>query len=106
MTAQALPNRGRIALGSIAVAALLYRMLLRRPIRNWGATDAEANARLPGDELLEEATASRPARSRLVLLRPRSGPGSPRWVPPRAAAPTPTTGSRTCSGSTCTAPTA
>jgi hypothetical protein len=55
MTAQALPNRGRIALGSIAVAAMLYRLLLRRPILNWGATDAEANARLPGDELLEEA---------------------------------------------------
>ena len=43
-----------MALGSIA-ATLLYLMLLRRPILNWGATDAEANARLPGDELLEEA---------------------------------------------------
>ena len=41
-----------MALGSIA---LLYWMLLRRPILNWGATDAEANARLPGDELLDEA---------------------------------------------------
>jgi hypothetical protein len=55
MTAQALPKRGRVALGSIGVAAMLYRLLLRRPILNWGATDAEANARLPGDELLEEA---------------------------------------------------
>jgi hypothetical protein len=55
MTAQALPKRGRVALGSIAVAAMLYRLLLRRPILNWGATDAEANARLLGDELLEEA---------------------------------------------------
>jgi hypothetical protein len=44
-----------VALGSVAVAAMLYRLLLRRPILNWGATDAEANARLPGDELLEEA---------------------------------------------------
>jgi hypothetical protein len=43
------------ALGSVAVAAMLYRLLLRRPILNWGATDAEASARLPGDELLEEA---------------------------------------------------
>ena len=34
---------------------MLYRLLLRRPILNWGATDAEANARLPGDELLENA---------------------------------------------------
>jgi hypothetical protein len=55
MTAQALRKRGHVALGSIAVAAMLYRLLLRRPILNWGATDAEANARLPGDELLEEA---------------------------------------------------
>jgi hypothetical protein len=46
---------GRVALGSVAVAAMLYRLLLRRPILNWGATDAEANARLPGDELLEDA---------------------------------------------------
>jgi hypothetical protein len=44
-----------VALGSVAVAAMLYRLLLRRAILNWGATDAEANARLPGDELLEEA---------------------------------------------------
>ena len=55
MTAQALMKRGRVALGSIAVAAMLYRLLLRRPILNWGATHDEANARLPGDELLEEA---------------------------------------------------
>ena len=49
------PKRGHVALGSIAFAAILYRLLLRRPILNWGATDAEATARLPGDELLEEA---------------------------------------------------
>ena len=44
-----------LVLGSITAAAMLYRLLLRQPILNWGATDAEANARLPGDELLEEA---------------------------------------------------
>jgi hypothetical protein len=56
MTAHALPKHGRIALGSIAVvAAMLYRLLLRRPVLNLGATYAEAHARLPGDELLEEA---------------------------------------------------
>ena len=55
ITVQALLKRGGVALGSMAVAALLYRLLLRRPILNWGATDAEATARLPGDELLEEA---------------------------------------------------
>jgi hypothetical protein len=30
-------------------------VLLRRPILDWGATDVEASARLPGDELLEAA---------------------------------------------------
>jgi hypothetical protein len=42
-------------LGAIVAAAILYRLLLRRSILNWGATDAEANAWLPGDELLERA---------------------------------------------------
>jgi hypothetical protein len=55
MTAQALLKRGGVVLGSITAAAMLYRLLLRRPILNWGATDAEADARLPGDELLEHA---------------------------------------------------
>ena len=55
MTAQVLLRRGGTALGSIGAAAILYRLLLRHRILNWGATDAEANARLPGDELLEQA---------------------------------------------------
>ena len=55
MTAPAWLKRGGVALGSVAVAAMLYRLLLRRPILNWGATDAEADALLPGDELLEDA---------------------------------------------------
>ncbi len=54
MTTQVSLRLGGAALGSIG-AALLYWKLLRRPILSWGATDAEANARLPGDELLEEA---------------------------------------------------
>ena len=43
--------------GAAAVtgAALLYRKLLRQPILTWGATQEEATARLPGDELLEDA---------------------------------------------------
>jgi hypothetical protein len=36
-------------------AAFLYRKLLREPILTWGATADEAAARLPGDELLEDA---------------------------------------------------
>lgn len=35
--------------------AVLYFGLLRRRVLTWGATDAEAGARLPGDELLEDA---------------------------------------------------
>ncbi len=48
-------RRSRVALGLLGAAAIVYRLLLRRPILNWGATGAEANARLPGDELLEDA---------------------------------------------------
>src|SRR5688572_2598864 len=51
MTMRTLLKLG-VMLGSTAV---LYRLLLRRPILNRGATDAEAHARLPGDELLEDA---------------------------------------------------
>jgi hypothetical protein len=35
--------------------AALYNRVLRNSILNWGATDNEASARLPGDELLEHA---------------------------------------------------
>jgi hypothetical protein len=48
------PNLPRTVLG-IVVIGVLYARFLRRPILTWGATDAEAAARLPGDELLEEA---------------------------------------------------
>jgi hypothetical protein len=34
---------------------VLYRRRLRRAILTWGATDAESEARLPGDELLADA---------------------------------------------------
>jgi hypothetical protein len=36
-------------------AGLLYRKLLRRAILTWGATPEEVEARLPGDELIEDA---------------------------------------------------
>jgi hypothetical protein len=38
-----------------AAAAFLYRKFLRQPILTWGATGEEAAARLPGDDLLENA---------------------------------------------------
>jgi hypothetical protein len=40
MTTQALLKRGGAVLGSIGAAALLYQLLLRRSILNWGATEA------------------------------------------------------------------
>ncbi|MGH2911384.1 MAG: SRPBCC family protein [Solirubrobacteraceae bacterium] len=43
-----------VALPLVSVA-LAYYTVLRRPILTWGATDAEALAHLPGDELLEDA---------------------------------------------------
>jgi len=43
------------AAAATAAAALLYRKVLRRSILTWGATDEEAMARLPGDELLDDA---------------------------------------------------
>jgi len=55
MVTRALLKRIGKALGSFVAGATLYQLLLRRPILNWGATEAEANALLPGDELLEEA---------------------------------------------------
>src|SRR4051812_41202193 len=39
----------------VAGLCLLYSRLLRRRILTWGATEVEASARLPGDELLEDA---------------------------------------------------
>ena len=41
--------------GSLLVCAAVYRKFLRQPILTWGATAQEATARLPGDELLEDA---------------------------------------------------
>jgi hypothetical protein len=55
MTAPTLLRHGGVTLGSIGLATLLYWLLVRRRILNWGATAAEADARLPGDELLEHA---------------------------------------------------
>lgn len=45
----------RTALVFFVAFGALYRVLLRRPILTWGATDGEAASRLPGDELLEGA---------------------------------------------------
>ncbi|HEY8407570.1 MAG TPA: hypothetical protein VIK66_06300 [Gaiellaceae bacterium] len=46
---------GAAALGLLGVVGVRYTPRLRHRIRTWGATAAEAAARLPGDELLENA---------------------------------------------------
>ena len=38
-----------------AASSVLYFRLLRRGVLTWGASDTEAQGRLPGDELLEDA---------------------------------------------------
>src|SRR3954470_10004925 len=50
-----LVNRRTVAVALAAALAGLYTRVLRNSILNWGATDKEASARLPGDELLEHA---------------------------------------------------
>lgn len=47
----------RIVRAAVVLAALgaLYARFLRQPILCWGASEEEASARLPGDELLEDA---------------------------------------------------
>jgi hypothetical protein len=47
--------RRLVALALAVIFAAAYDSLLRRRILNWGATDAEARSRLPGDDLLENA---------------------------------------------------
>ena len=47
-------NVARTAVISLGLGAL-YLSLLRRPILTWGADAFEADAHLPGDELLDEA---------------------------------------------------
>jgi hypothetical protein len=39
----------------VAAGVFVYWKLLRRPVLQWGSTPEEAVARLPGDELLEDA---------------------------------------------------
>jgi hypothetical protein len=55
MRETALVTSRQAALALVAGAAVLYCARLRRSILTWGATEAEAESRLPGDELLEQA---------------------------------------------------
>ncbi len=40
---------------AVVLGTIVYERMLREPILTWGATAEEAQARLPGDELLEDA---------------------------------------------------
>jgi hypothetical protein len=48
-------NVRRFVLVAAAAALAIYFAVLRRPVLRWGATEAEADSRLPGDELLDDA---------------------------------------------------
>jgi hypothetical protein len=48
-------KRALVTAALVGLAAIAYRRFLRDRALTWGATDVEAAARLPGDELLEEA---------------------------------------------------
>ena len=48
-------NVRRFVVCAVAAGLALYVALLRRPVLTWGATEAEAQSRLPGDELLDDA---------------------------------------------------
>ena len=58
------------AAAATAVCAFVYRRFLRQPILTWGATAAEAAARLPGDELLDDADGV--ATRAITISAPRS----------------------------------
>lgn len=45
----------RRVIAGLVCGAIAYRLLLRPRVLTWGATADEAEARLPGDELLEDA---------------------------------------------------
>jgi len=48
-------KRRRYVVGYVAAGLTAYFALLRQPVLTWGATEAEAQSRLPGDELLDDA---------------------------------------------------
>lgn len=51
-----LARRRAAAVGTVALASTAAAVTARLQLRNWGATPAELCARLPGDELIPDAT--------------------------------------------------
>lgn len=73
MLADTLMPAGRRRFVLLAAAIPVYGLVLRPRILRWGATEEEASARLPGDELLEEADG---VATRAIDIR---GPASAVW---------------------------
>ena len=48
-------NVRRCVFSTVAAGLVTYFAVLRRPVLTWGTTEAEADSRLPGDELLDDA---------------------------------------------------
>ena len=92
---------GVAGVGGVAAAA--YAMLLRNRCLTWGATSREAGRAMPGTSCCRCRHPLHPGRHDRRAAAP-SGRGWCRWAAV-AGAPTRTTGSRTCSAWTCTAPT-
>ena len=98
-------TRARIIGGAVlatGIAAVSYPLLFRRRCLTWGATPEEVARELPGDELLADPDI---LSTRAVTI---DAPPSAMWpwllqMGADAGVPTPTTGSRTCSASGCTA---
>jgi hypothetical protein len=67
----------------LAAAVPVCARVLRPQNLRWGATQEEASAWLPGDELLEEAD-GRNARDPFARPHRLSRRGWPTWAPPRA----------------------
>ena len=98
-------NAARTAVTVLSLG-VIYLSLLRRPILTWGADHRGGRSEVsPEDELLEHADIVATRAITIDAPPTASGRGSSRWALHPAAARTPTTGSRTCSASTCTAPT-
>ena len=75
--------RAARAAAVVALGIVLYRWLVRERLLNWGANEAEVHARLPGEELLDDATRSRPRRSRSPAPPSAVWP----WIAPMGPAP-------------------
>ena len=86
------------------IAAASYPLLFRHRCLTWGTTPEEVARELPGDDLLADPDIIATRAVTVDAPPAPSGRGWFRWAA-AAAAPTPTTGSRTCSASACTAPT-